>query len=186
MLRRSFVVIPILVLAFSACGTTTKAPDAGVPAVGAAPERPSVELTCPATATRKFAKTRFVANAGLAAGAFHRYIYNPFRNGAFKSGAHGRRRAMAKGAVAGVFALDQLRRAKNNVQASPALCRTLSAPMSRLSSSITSLTGNMKRGNADPSQIASTSGALEGFRSDASRAGAGFKDKNVPPSMIGG
>jgi hypothetical protein len=58
--------------------------------------------------------------------------------------------------------------------------------MSRLSSSISGVTDNMKRGKADPSQIASTSGALEGFRSDAGKAGAGFKDKNVPPSMIGG
>lgn len=183
MLRRSFVVIPILVLAFSACGTATKAPDAAGPAVGAVPEP---QLTCPASPTRRFAKTRFVTNAGLAAGAFHRYIYKPFRNGAFNSGAHGHRRAMAKAALAGAFALDQLRRAKNNVQANPRLCRTLSAPMSRLSSSISGTTDNMRRGRADPSQITSTSGALEGFRSDAGRAGAGFNDKNVPPSMIGG
>jgi hypothetical protein len=186
MLRRSFVVIPILVLAFSACGTTAKTPDAGAPAVGIAPERPSAEATCPATATRKFAKTRFVVNAGLAAGAFKRYIYTPFRNGAFKSGAHGQKRAIVKAGVAGVFALDQLRRAKNNVQADPKLCRTLSAPISKLSSSIKGLTDNMKSGKADPSQLNSTSGALEGFRSQAGNAGAGFKDKNVPPSMVGG
>ena len=37
--------------------------------------------------------------------------------------------------------------------------------------SISGVTDNMKRGRADPSQIASTSGALEGFRSDAGKAG---------------
>lgn len=186
MLRRSFVVIPILVLAlFSAC-TTTKAPDAGPPAVGVAPEQPAAEQTCPATSTRRFAKTRFVTNAGLAAGAFHRYIYRPFRAGAFKSGTHGQKKSIVKASLAGVFALDQLRRAKNNVQADPRLCRTLSAPISRLSNSIRGLTDNMKHGNADATQMASTRGALEGFRSTAGSAGAGFTDKNVPPSMIGG
>jgi hypothetical protein len=184
MLRRSFVVIPILVLALSACGTRAKAPDEGAPAVLA--PKPVAEATCPATATRRFAKTRFVANAGLAAGAFHRYIYKPFRGGAFKNGAHHHKRAIAKAAIAGVFALDQLRRAKNNVQADPKLCQTLSAPLASLSGKIKGMTDNMRNGHADPSQLSSTKGALEGFRSKAGSEGAGFQDKNVPPSMVGG
>jgi len=34
------------------------------------------------------AKTKFVLHAGLAFGAFHRYIYEPFRSGAFTSPLH--------------------------------------------------------------------------------------------------
>lgn len=184
MLRRSLVVIPILALALAACGAVTRTRGAGAPAV--APAKPMAEATCPAQPTRRFAKTRFVTNAGLAAGAFHRYIYRPLHGGEFAHGAHGRKRAMAKAALAGVFALDQLRRAKINVQANPRLCRTLSAPISNLSSSISRLTTGMKGGNADPSQVNATSGMLEHFRSQAGGQGVGFQDKNVPPSLVGG
>ncbi|MGC5409957.1 hypothetical protein ACPXCX_40380, partial [Streptomyces sp. DT225] len=39
---------------------------------------------------QKWAKTRFVANAGLAAGATYQWIVKPYRAGKFKKGADGR------------------------------------------------------------------------------------------------
>jgi hypothetical protein len=196
MLRKTFVIIPIVLLALAGCSNTkTKetaqtgaAPTVGAPAApgAATPTDTATPQACPTAATRKFAKTRFIANAGLAAGAFKRYIYDPYRKGAFKSGAPGRKRAIVKAAAAGLFALDQLRRAKANVQADPTLCRTLSAPLAHLSALMSVAVAKLKKGEVDPSALGAASGALEQTRSTAGGAGAGFKDKNVPSNMIGG
>lgn len=195
MLRKTFVIIPIILLALAGCSNTKSketvqtgaAPSVGAPAApGNAPAATATPTACPTGKTRKLAKTRFIANAGLAAGAFKRYIYDPYRNGAFKSGAHGRKRAIVKAGAAGLFTLDQLRRAKTNVQADPTLCRTLSAPLQNLSNVMKNAVDKLRGGNADPSSIGAASGALEQTRSTAGSAGAGFKDKNVPSNMIGG
>jgi hypothetical protein len=194
MLRKTFVIIPIILLALSGCSSKSKdaavtgaAPTVGAPAAPAAPPADtSTPQACPTAHTRKFAKTRFITNAGLAAGAFKRYIYSPYRNGTFKSGAKGRKRAIAKAAAAGLFTLDQLRRAKANAQADPTLCKMLAAPLANLSATMKGMTEKLRRGDADPTSIGAASGALEQTRGTAGTAGAGFKDKDVPANMIGG
>jgi hypothetical protein len=194
MLRKTFVIIPIILLALSGCSSKSKdaavtgaAPTVGAPAAPAAPPTDTATpQACPTAQTRKFAKTRFITNAGLAGGAFKRYIYGPYRTGTFKSGAKGQKRAIVKAGAAGLFVLDQLRRAKANVQADPTLCKTLSAPLQHLSTTMKGLTDRLKRGEIDPTTIGAASGALEQTRSSAGSAGAGFKDKDVPSNMIGG
>jgi hypothetical protein len=195
MLRKTFVIIPIILLALAGCSSKSKdasvtgaAPTVGAPAAPAAtpPDAGATPQACPTVATRKLAKTRFITNAGLAAGAFKRYIYDPYRKGSFKSGAQGHKRAIVKAAAAGLFTLDQLRRAKANVQADPTLCKALSAPMQRLSAAMRGMVDRLKKGDVDPTSIGAASGALEQTRGAAGGAGAGFKDKNVPSNMIGG
>jgi hypothetical protein len=192
MLRKTFIIIPIILLALSGCSSKPKdATGAGAqaPAVGAqtTPATPGATPgACPTAATRKFAKTRFITNAGLAAGAFKRYIYGPYKRGEFKSGAPKHKRAVVKAAAAGVFALDQLRRARINIKADPTLCRMLSAPIAGLSATMAGLVAKLKKGDVDPTDIANTSGGVEGFRRSAGSAGAGFKDKEVPAGSIGG
>lgn len=192
MLRKTLIIIPIILLALSGCsskskdasGTGAQAPAVGAPTATATPG--ATPAACPTAATRKFAKTRFITNAGLAAGAFKRYIYTPYKQGSFKSGAPKHKRAIVKAAAAGVFALDQLRRARTNVKADPTLCKTLSAPLAGLSATMAGLVAKMKKGDVDPTDIANTSGGIEGFRRTAGGAGAGFKDKEVPAGTIGG
>lgn len=195
MLRKTFIIIPIVLLALAGCSSKSKeaavsgaAPTAGAPAAPAAtPTGPgATPQACPTGPTRRLAKTRFITNAGLAAGAFKRYIYEPYRKGSFKSGAGGHKRAIVKAAAAGLFTLDQLRRAKTNVQADPTLCKTLSAPLQRLSSTMQGTVDKLRKGDADPASIGAASGALEQTRGTAGGVGAGFKDKNVPSNMIGG
>lgn len=195
MLRKTFIIIPIVLLALSGCSSKSKdaavtgaASGAAAPAAPATtpPDTAATPTACPTGPTRKLAKTRFVANAGLAAGAFKRYIYDPYRKGSFKNGAAGRKRAIVKAAAAGLFTLDQLRRAKANVQADPTLCKALSAPMQRLSEVMRSMVDRLKKGQVDPTSIGAASGALEQTRGAAGGAGAAFKDKNVPSNMIGG
>lgn len=196
MLRTYSVVISVMMLALTACGShsaqtmrpeapkaATSAPAAAAPGAEGETAAPAA---CPTKATRKFAKTRFVVNAGLAAGAFKRYIYTPYRNNAFKQGAPGRKRAIVKAAAAAVFVLDQLRRAKTNVQADPTLCKALTGPLGKLSMAATALVAKLKKGDADPTQIGSFDSGLEGFRKDAGGAGAGFQDRTPPAGAIGG
>src|ERR671937_881769 len=108
MLRKTFVIIPIILLALSGCSSKSKdaavtgaAPTVGAPAAPATtPADTSTPQACPTAQTRKFAKTRFITNAGLAAGAFKRYILTPYKNGAFKSGAPKQKRSIVKAGVA--------------------------------------------------------------------------------------
>jgi hypothetical protein len=195
MLRKTFVIIPIILLALSGCSSksrdaaTTGAQGPSIGAPGATTATPTTSATphaCPTHATRKFAKTRFITSAGLAAGAFKRYIYSPYRKGTFKSGAKGQKRSIVKAAAAGLFALDQLRRAKANAEADPTLCKVLAGPLENLTATMKNMVGKLRRGEIDPSTIGAASGALEQTRGSAGGVGAGFKDKDVPANMIGG
>jgi hypothetical protein len=46
-----------------------------------------IDQSCPTSNTKSFAKTKFVLHAGLAFGAFHRYLYKPYQAGTFNKGA---------------------------------------------------------------------------------------------------
>jgi hypothetical protein len=194
MLRKTIVIIPIILLALNGCSSKSKDTAAtgaqgtsiGAPAATPTPAGSPSPGACPTAATKKFAKTRFIANAGLAAGAFKRYIYTPYRDGKFKSSASGHKKAIVKAAAAGLFTLDQLRRAKANIQADPTLCRTLRAPVEKLSVIMSGLVAKLKKGEVDPTDLAAGAGGIEGFRKAAGSAGAGFKDKDVPAGMVGG
>src|SRR3954462_11418305 len=57
----------------------------------------SSEPSATSTAQKqKLAKTRFVANAGIAAGATYQWIVKPWKAGKFKKGADGRKVALVK------------------------------------------------------------------------------------------
>jgi hypothetical protein len=198
MLRKSFIIISIMLLALSGCGGGTKSrPEAQPPAAGApaatpgasgpgAYGQPAQPAACPTKRERHFVKTRFLTNAGLAAGTFRRYIYRPFKEGAFNSGAPKRKRTIVKAAAAALFAGDQLRRARANAQADPTLCKVLIGPIDKLSASMNDLHGKFKGGQPDPAAIGSTENGIAGFHKDAAGAGAGFQDKNPPASAVGG
>lgn len=196
MLRKSFIIISIMLLPLAGCGGGTKNRQEAQPPAAAAPNttttapgaygQTATPATCPTKSTRKFAKTRFITNAGLAAGTFKRYIYTPFKSGAFSAGAPKRKRSIVKAGVAAVFAFDQLRRAKTNAQADPTLCKVLIGPIDKLSASMHDLAGKLKGGTADPGEIDGVGGGIEAFRKDAGGAGAGFQDKTPPASAVGG
>ncbi|RMI42011.1 hypothetical protein EBO15_21300 [Actinomadura harenae] len=137
---------------------------------------------CPTSSTKKFAKTRFVGDAGLAFGSFHRYIYKPWQAGSFKSGAQGRGKAIAKAAAAGAFTVNRLNAARKLVNADPTLCKALKQPLDNLWASVSGLTGKLKSGNADPNEIGGVGGAIEKFRQEAGQNGANIKDQ-APPNV---
>ena len=71
-----------------------------------------------------FAKTKFLLHAGLAFGAFHRYIYKPFRAGVF-SHPFLHKLSLIKAGLAVLFINHELRIAAIDVRAQPALAPTV-------------------------------------------------------------
>ena len=178
---RKLLVIPVLLGALGACGQSKDAATVGQasgtpvsPTVS--PVSPSVSPSaCPTKSTETLAKTRFVADAGLAFGAFNRWIWKPYQDGAFKSGADGRTEALVKAAAAGAFAVNRLNAARKLVNADPTLCKVLKAPMDALWSGLSALTAKLKSGEFG--DIGSVQSSLEELKSKASEAGVKISDK---------
>jgi hypothetical protein len=176
MYRKAAIVVSIVLLAFTtACGSHKTASTTSSGATGAPV---SSSATCPTQNTRTFAKTRFVADAALAGGAFKHWIYTPMKDGKFKKGAHGRIAAIVKAVAAGAFTLNRLNAAKTNAQASPLLCKLTIAPITKFQSAIGSIVhkGNHGLGSIDDSSVSDANSVLGQFHSGASNGGAGFTD----------
>ncbi|MBE1593271.1 hypothetical protein ACFPOI_21640 [Nonomuraea angiospora] len=132
--------------------------------------------TCPASGNnRRLAKTRFALHAGLALGAFHRYIYKPLRSGGFKAGAEKRKRSFLKAAVAGAFALHQVKVARGFAMANPTLCKGLDS----VHGAFTNLTGKLKSGTATPADLDAGKASLDGLVHNASKTGVQIKEQPV-------
>ena len=162
-------------------GTTTPAPEhaaAAGPAAFVTPTADGGEYNSPCPPggnAKRFAKTRFALHAGLALGAFHRYIYKPLRSGGFKAGAEKRKRTIAKAAIAGAFALHELKVAKGFAVANPSLCRAVEGVNARF----TALTGKLHQGTATQADVDAGQSAMSGLQRDASSTGYGFTERNV-------
>ena len=151
----------------------TNAVPAASPTPGADAE---YDAECPTQGNaKKFAKTRFALHAGLALGAFHRYIYKPLRAGGFNAGADKRKRTFVKAAVAGVFALHELKVAKGFAVANPTLCKAVEG----VSGKFTALTDKLKGGTATPGDLDASESSINGLQKDASTSGYNFKERNV-------
>ena len=140
--------------------------------------------TCPTSNTVKFAKTKFVADAALAGGAFKRYIYTPAKNGKLKKGAKGRIVALIKAAAAGAFVINRLKAAETAAQGNPTLCKIFVAPAQKFTAALTALVGKAKSGGINPSDVDGASSALTNLHGAATSGGAGFLD-NANASITG-
>jgi hypothetical protein len=159
-----------LVLVGSGCGNATKT----VTQKGSNGQ--STTATVPNV---HFAKTKFVLHAGLAFGAFHRYIYKPFRAHQFTKGAPGRTKAFAKAGAAGLFAAHELKQA-NRAALSDDRLRPLAQKVGGLSGQLTSLAASLKGGALSPSAIGGAAAAVDALGSQSSGAGAAIKDLATP------
>ena len=128
----------------------------------------------------KFAKTKFVLHTGLALGAFHRYIYKPWKAGKLKKGADGRVVALAKAAAAGAFSAHELGSARDAALSDDRL-RGLGDRLTALTDSVKGLVPGLGNGNASSlSQIAKLSAGLGSITALAGAAGVNVKELNVP------
>jgi hypothetical protein len=157
----------------TACGSSTKT---------VAETSADGQVTSETVPSVHFAKTKFLVHMGLAFGAFHRYVYKPFRAGAFRSGAPGRIKAFAKAGAAGLLAAHELKVANEDALSDDHL-RPLATKVDALVSKLGSLGGALKGGSLNPSSIAAAAGAVTALGSASSGLGAGIKE--VAPSLGG-
>jgi hypothetical protein len=175
MKRAATILALVLVLvaaatATSGCGSSTKS----VTKTGA-----NGLVTTEKVPNVTFAKTRFALHMGIALGAFHRYIYKPFKARAFSRGAKGRITALAKAAAAALFAVHELRQAKQDALSDKRL-RPLAQRVDGLAASLGSL-GSSLKGGAGVGQISSVAGSAGAL--SAASSGLGVVVRELAPSL---
>jgi len=179
MKRLAILLLSLSLVMFLAAGCKSSATSASASGTSAA--SPTVAATaCPAQASG-FAKTKFTAHAALGFGAFHRYIYKPYRAGTFRSGAHGRLEAFVKAGLAALFIKREIRLAAAAAQNSPALCKLVLSPLRTVSETVQAAVDKLKGGDA--AGIGSVQNAVSQVESGASSQGTGItEDQNAPLS----
>ncbi|MFE0737936.1 hypothetical protein [Streptomyces sp. NPDC058855] len=139
-----------------------------------------------ATAERqKLAKTRFVANAGLAAGATYQWIVKPYRAGTFKKGADGRTVALVKAGLAGAFAYNRLKAAVNNAKGDPLLSKAV-APLSAGIDSLKDMGTKLRKGEATSGDVGAFEKVINSVKDAGRSAGAEVVDKVPSTSQLSG
>ncbi|MGW4567457.1 hypothetical protein ACWEN3_35410 [Streptomyces sp. NPDC004561] len=160
----------------TACGSSATTSTKDTAAVQAMPAAATPSPTTSAE-RQKLAKTRFVANAGLAAGATYQWIVKPWKAGKFKKGAQGRKAALLKAGLAGAFTYNRLKAAERNAKGDPHLSKAL-APLSAGIESLKGLPAKLRGGDAN------AAGAFDDVINKVKGAGAsaGAPVKNQVPS----
>lgn len=132
--------------------------------------------------TTHFAKTKFLFHAGLAFGAFHHFIYNPYRAGNFKHPLS-HKLAVAKAALAATFVYHELNLAANDVRSSKLLSR-LFAPLTIVASKIRGLGNPIKSGQDPGAEIAAANSSLASIKSTAASNGQPIRDQVPSASQL--
>jgi hypothetical protein len=164
--------------AYGASATTTSTKDTAAVQVLPAADTPS-----PTTSAerQKFAKTRFVANAALAAGATYQWIVKPWKAGKFKKGAHGRKLTLVKAGLAGAFAYNRLKAAVRNAQGDPLLSKAL-APLNAGIQSLKDLPAKLRKG--DQNAAGSFDDIINKVKDAGKSAGAPVQNKVPSASQL--
>ncbi|MER6538615.1 hypothetical protein ACWDE0_04850 [Streptomyces sp. 900105755] len=181
-IRRLVVTLTLccaLVAGVTACADSTrsKSVDTGVVAA------PVADTPSPSTSAekQKFAKTRFVANAGLAAGATYQWIVKPWKAGKFKKGAHHRTYTLVKAGLAGTFAYNRLKAAQRNAQGDPLLSKAL-APLTAAIDGLKDLPSKLRKGDANAAS--SFQDVINNVKDAGKSAGAPVTDQVPKASQL--
>ena len=164
-MRRLMALVIGLVILFggaTACGSSSKSTHAATSASQAAPDAgtqtgSASAASCAKAGTRKIPKTRLLADLGLTYGAFHRYLYKPYKAGAFHQGASGRTKAIIKAGLASAAIVKLLSNAGQNAAADPTLCKFV-PNIDTIKGSLTNLTSKIKGGTATSTDVDNTNG----------------------------
>lgn len=167
--RLGLLAVLVLVIALAGCGSSSSSSSAGS-ASGIAP------------AHVHFAKTKFLLHAGLAFGAFHRYIYKPFRHGGFTPPTR-HKLAIVKAGAAALFAYHEIKIALIDAQSSALLSKLIS-PLTALRTRLSSLGQHLHSGQLNPSAINGANGAVSKIGSLGASSGASIHD--LATSSLGG
>jgi hypothetical protein len=163
--RRALALLAILAasLALAACGSSS-------------PSSTSAPTGSTSTGQVHFAGTKFVLHAGLAFGAFHRYIYKPWRAGDF-SHPFSHKLTLVKAGLAGAFVYHELKLALHDAQSSPTLSH-LVAPITALQNRLHALSGHVSSSNAG--QLGSDAGQVSQIEQGSAQAGQPIQEQTPP------
>jgi len=182
-IRRLIVALTLscaLLAGATACGGGGTSQDTVAVAPAAASQTPTPTSSAE---KQKFAKTRFVANAGLAAGAAYQWIVKPWKAGKFKKGAKGRTFALVKAGLAGTFAYNRLKAAVKNAQGDPLLSKAI-APLTAGIDALKDLPSKLRKG--DGSAAGSFEDIINQVKEAGKSAGAEVKDQVPSASQLSG
>ena len=146
------------------------------PAAGSVNAAPQVQTTARHHALF-LDKTRFLAHMGVAYFAFHHFVWNPYKAGAFQSGAPGRTKAFIKAGVALLFAVHEVKVAYGIAKGSnSATLHAVISPVGKLSTAFATVGAKLKRGQYNPNDVTS----LYSQTNSISKGVGGIKDISAP------
>jgi hypothetical protein len=125
-----------------------------------------------------FAKTKFLLHAGLAFGAFHRYIYKPYKAGGFTPPSS-HKLAIVKAGAAGLFAYHEIKIALVDAQSSSTLSKLVS-PITALETKLHSLGSGLHSGKLNATGITQANSAVSSLGSQSASSGTSIKDLATP------
>lgn len=174
--RVTTVLVVIGALALAGCGNTGTGGSSG----GGASAGSGQTATSPQHVD--FAKTKFIFHAALAFGAFHRYIYKPFRRGGFRPPSQ-HKAALLKAGLAALFAYHEAKIAITDAQSSPLLSK-LVAPLTALQRQLSGLSGRLKSGVLDATGISAAASTVDRIGAQSASSYKAIPD--APTPSLGG
>lgn len=172
--RPTYVAVLLVMVALATAGCGSSSSSTSSSAAGASSSASTSTSSTPNVGRLPTAK--FVLHAGLAFGAFHHWIYKPFKAGAFSGGLFKHKLTVLKAGLAGLFAYHELKLAVVDAQASPKLAK-LVAPVTALADKIKSIGSSAKSGKPDASSLSSANGDITSVSGLASAAGISVPDQ---------
>ncbi|MFJ5267243.1 hypothetical protein [Streptomyces sp. NPDC088358] len=182
-IRRLIVALTLscaLVAGATACSSSGSSATKDTAAVAAAAATPSPSTTAE---KQRLSKTRFVANASLAAGATYQWIVKPWKAGKFKKGAKGRKFALIKAGVAGAFAYNRLKAASRNAKGDPTLSKAI-GPLTAGIEALKTLPAKLRKGKSTDSTVGSFDDIINQVKDAGKSAGANVTDKVPSGSQL--
>lgn len=172
MRRTKLLVLGVLLALLAACGGS----DGQSAAQSTGGPTPTASGTCADAGNSRFAKTRFVLHAGIAFGAFHRYIYKPYRAGSFKPGAPDRTKALAKAGATALLVAYEIKQARDAAKDDPTLCKYVGS-LDALSGLATSLAPGLNGGTFDPTKLLDLNQRIDDLKKSSSSAGTAIPER---------
>ena len=118
----------------------------------------STSASCTAVGSKSVPKTRVLADLGISAGAFHRYIYKPIHSGSFTGATKAKKVVtLVMGAVAAGAIAHFLGNAIDNARSDATLCKYV-PNMTQIKTKLTAMGSQLRGGNT--SQVDSTNSSL--------------------------
>jgi hypothetical protein len=167
---RVIALMLVAVLALAGCGKSSSSDNGASGGNSQTPAQTAPDKT-------HFAKTKFVLHAGLAFGAFHRYIYKPYKAGKLGGGLLKNKKVKIKAALAAAFAYHEVKIALKDARSSRIL-RAALAPLLALQTKLSSMKSGLKRGQT--SQVEGASGDVNSISAAGKAAGQPIADQPTP------